>query len=407
MQQNFFDPEEHLDSPGVIDPSFYYNIVEDDSASTLPVESDLSDTHEDGLAASTEAFTLALTLMNYRDKIVAQNGLGLMEVTSIEQHVPGLLRYSAPQPFTYETSKVNMQWSLEAIDEKIKGYLAQAGKVFEQIIDWIIARLGKLRTWYQKSNFGHKIKYMQTMLRSKSTVIGLSEARNYMGGPEFDAYWKSKVAVEGFNSTFKTDLNVEDMNGLRTGGTLVDVVKILSNKKGSAPHDYNDILAIDKHVMSCIGQTGLIAQKLEHAKILFNPALANTGVNYSDKESTSGVLELPKRVTLAEGSKTLSIDEAHVRKLFANLGVVEKNVTGLKRNLDDMTKFVSEGTPESIAAFKKFRADIHDSLRNVQTMSSYCSDCLMANYTFINTAVIITGTMTKGVISKAKGQTNG
>lgn len=409
MQQNFFELDESYvgGGMGTIDPSSFYTMADETDTLTLPVDGDLSDLHEDGLAASTEAFTLALTLMNYRDKIVAQNGLGMVEVVGIESHVPGLLRYSAPQSFTYEKSKVNMQWSLEAIDGKIGELLKTAGAVFIKLIETVLDKIRKISDWVRKSNLVKKLQYVQTMMRSKVTIIGVREAINYMGEDEFMAYWNKHIRLQEFNHLFKTDVQISDFEGLHTGANIVDVAKILGGKRAIVHTGYNDFSILIKLLDGCHGKTISIAQSMELAKHKFNPTAAKAGADVKHDGKEVADVELPNKTDLSEMVKIFSVSESNLAEVLKHLEVVERNLGKIKQMLKDMDRFVEGGTDQSASEYKKFRAEIYSKMRNIQAVIFYTSNTLADFKMALNTSALIAGCLTKGALSKAKGQTNG
>lgn len=408
MQQNFFDPEEHLDSIGGIDPNSFYNVVEDNDASLLPVLDDLSDTHEDGLAASTEAFTLALTLMNYRDKIVAQNGLGIMEVTSIESHVPGLLTRHAPKKFTYERSDLNVQYSLEAIDGKIGELLKSASAAFEKIITWIIAKTKDIAERIRNGRMKKLIDRFNTLKAKKVDVITPSEIRRILGDEVYEQQIIARLNLDGVNAQLKSDITADDLNALRTGATVTDLLNILSKKKAIVPKEFGNFKRIAALTHEVTDDLSKAKSTLFVAGAMFEPtrpdeprptkAIINDGMDtnkHGNENTLASIVMLEK------------IDDGELRTLLSFFGKAESFIKEIERETKTFMNKVKTESPDQVKAYKDQREQMYSFLRGVQENVNHINKCLFLEAVVLNLVNSIIASHTKQNVLQIKDNSNG
>lgn len=403
MQQNFFDPEEHLDSSIGIDPSAFFTIDEPEDTDSLPTTSDL---HEGGLAASTEAFNQAMALLSIRKQIVAQNGLGLPEVMSVESHVPGLLQYRAPNKFTYERSDVNLAWSLEAIDGKLKSLMTAANAFFMRIITAIRTRGEALINRIKKGNVLNRLQAMQTAIRSKSTIIGFDEAVNYLGGEsQFMAHFNRFNVASAFNNAFKSDLSVDDLKRIRTGDGVGAVVNILSGKDGQAPDDYNNLYGVELHLTSSMTLIALLKGRLESAKMMFDPRFGDqAGAKAHDGND---LIKVPEPVDLKQIGKVLNTKPNEYSKLLDRLAVFSKKIAELESDMKKLDGLVSTDHANVVESYNKWRTAFETSLTELNSQMTYVAACLTFNAAAITTISSIMACMSHSALTKSKEQHKG
>lgn len=381
MQQNFFDPESHLDEPAGIDPSAFFTIDEPEDTDSLPATSDL---HEGGLAASTEAFSQFLTLLCIRDRITAQGGIGTADVFTVESCVPGLLQHRAPKPFTHTRTDVNMQWSLEAIDEKLSKLMKAAGAFFEKLIESIIRRIKTFRAWIQKANVGKIAKNFRIVLQSKDLLVSVVDGKEQLGESTYVSFWNRNAHIGAFNHQFRTNVSIDDFNDIRTGTPYTKVITLLKQKQNAtAPGEWNNSFSLDRRLMSCMGELGIASQKLEHAKMFFNPAL--TQEDDAPNEHPEVQAQLPDRVSLAEGD-IQPLDEREMRRMIDKMGAIEAKTAEVRNNLKYLSQNVEANNPNATQRLKNLRSVIHNSLLVVEQNVSHVSSCIVARTTFAATA---------------------
>lgn len=409
MQQNFLELDDSYTGGG-ISPSAFYTMMDETDINTLPVDEDLSDLHEDGLAASTEAFTLALTLMNYRDKIVAQNGLGLMEVTSIEQHVPGLLRYSAPQPFTYETSNVNMQWSLEAIDGKIAKFLEAASAAFKKIITWVIEKAKAFGARLQSGRMEKLITRIRTLVAKKTTLLAPSEVRRILGDDVYNEQVLKPLNFEQLNNALKSDISADDLNALRTGSTITDLLNILSNKKAVVPKGFASMKAVMQLTKVTRADINKAGTTLTVADNFFSPddegggaytvnrSIVNDGMT-ANKQSNENTLA--SVVHLSNGT---SEDVRFMKQFYKD---VEYGMAKAESDLLAFMSRVKKEAPNNAGAYKQQREQMYDFLRGIQEQVNVINKCMYLQGMLLSFTGAVIVSHTKENVQKLKGQTNG
>lgn len=407
MQQNFFELDESYVGGGLgtIDPSSFYTMADETDTLTLPVDGDLSDLHEDGLAASTEAFTLSLTLMNYRNKIVAQNGLGMVEVVGIESHVPGLLQHKAPTKYTYELSTTNLEWSLEAIDSKIKKFMTAANAFFMRIITTIRTRAEGVVNRIRKGNMLKRLQAMQTAMRSKATIIGFEEAVNYLGGEaQFLAHFKRSANVELFNNTFHTDLSVEDMKRIGRGGSVTDIINILAGKSGQAAADYTNLSALDGRFKNAWALMALLKNRLDAAKMLFDPRFEDKA---GDRAYIDDYMEIPEMVDLSQIGKTLNTRPDDYTKYMDKLEFFGKKIAELEAGMKQLDGYVSKDYDNVVESYRKWRAGFETNLMELDKQMKYIALCITHNSVAISTIASVMTCMSRGALTRGKEQFKG
>lgn len=402
MQQNFFDPEEHLDSSIGIDPSAFFTIDEPEDTDSLPTTSDL---HEGGLAASTEAFNQAMALLSIRKQIIAQNGLGLPEVMSVESHVPGLLQYRAPNKFTYERSDVNLAWSLEAIDGKLKSLMTAANAMFMRIITAIRTRGEALINRIKKGNVLKRLQALQTAIRSKSTIVGFDEAVNYLGGEsQFITHFRQYAMADTFNHAFKSDLTVDDLKQIRTGDGVGAIVDILSRKEGRAAHDYNNFPGLEIRFTSAWALMGLLKNRLDSAKMMFDPRFGDQAgaETYHDD-----YMEIPDPVPLNEIGKVMRVKPHDYGKLFEKLEFFNKKLRELEAGMKKLDGNVSTEHDQVVDSYRKWRAAFETNLTQLDVQMRYIGNCLTANVAAITAVGALMVCMSRAALTKSKEQHKG
>lgn len=408
MQQNFFELDESYVGANVLDPNSFYTSFDESEVNDLPVDQDLSGTHEDGLAASTEAFTLALTLMNYRDKIVAQRGLGVMEVTSIESHVPGLLTRQAPNKFTYEKSDVNMQWSLEAIDGKIGELLKAAALAFEKIITWIIEKVKDIGERLRNGRMKNLIERFNTLKAKKITVITPSEIRRILGDDVYEQQIIAKLNLDNVNAQLKSDISAEDLNALKTGATITDLLNILSKKKAIVPKEFGNFKRIAALTHEVTNDLSKAKSTLFVAGVMFEPtrpdeprltkSIVNDGMNtsqYGNENTLASIVMLEK------------IDDGELRALLQFFGTAESIIKDIERETKAFMSKVKTESPDQVKAYKAQREQMYSFLRGVQENVNHINKCLFLEAVVLNLVNSIIVSHTKQNVYNLKGQTNG
>lgn len=140
---------------------------------------------------------------------IRKYGISVREAVSIESHFPGLLLPKAPTAFSYQSSGQNVEYSQEAIMEKINSIRKTATDMIVKIIEWIKDRCKVLGQALISGRF-KQARAKLNVLNERSDRVTLDMALKAIGDKSAE-FFDDRPEVRAVGEIIGVDITLQDM----------------------------------------------------------------------------------------------------------------------------------------------------------------------------------------------------
>lgn len=314
-----------------------------------------------------ESIDQAAVLRQYQERLIRNNGISIPDTVSIETVAPGLLS-KAPHAFTYRPSPTNLEYSQEAIGEKIDALIARSKVILDKLIAWIQDTCKKIKTTFTVERIRMVINKLHAATKGNEEYLTVPQVIAMLDG---DTYaYDNHPLVKKLGHVVKSELSLTNFQRVKSGdadswvaalgdlGITVPTTMIPEETKAILD---NGVWHNLRSLLIQLDQDTDVAEKLSQ-----NPA-------YKKLHELAKTRHRVNRGIMLNTYKQMT-DGTYLVDLNKSLDNVDGTVTMFSKKLDSQWK--NRDTSIDTTALKQNRAAAHDALRMIADIVENIRDAL-------------------------------